>query len=311
LGLKESDSDDDAEVPVHCLKAKDIQFVENDDGHFILPPLHNYRTVREKQRVVRGYIGAVYRMSFSPIFVIFLLTDSAGQFTDQKSAAFPFILAAKDDQEIYDPVCVPDDFVLSDPDHLTVNQISSLYRHWEARQDRNLPPFVVLKPGPNHQAAPRKSRKGKGKERQIDYEHVSTDDENAKSLREGERQWREEQDDEEDISRRVKFPGPKGRTDGRNVAGPSKHPSTTQTSAQPPKKGKRVPLDKVQSLDLQAEDAPVENSRPRPRPKSNKRKAEEDPEPRPPKSLKTGPPKKSGRKADDPVAKPAPVSNFS
>lgn len=91
--------------------------------------------------------------------------DFAGQFTDQKSAAFPFILAAKEDQEIYDPDCVPDDFVLSDPDHLTVNQISKLYRHWEARQNRRLSPFVVFKPGPHHQAARTKSTKAKGKQR--------------------------------------------------------------------------------------------------------------------------------------------------
>jgi hypothetical protein len=210
--------------------------------------------------------------------------DSAGQFTDQKSAAFPFILAAKEDQDIYDPVCVPDDFVLSDPDHLTVNQISTLYRHWEARQNRNLPPFVVLKPGPNHQAAPPKSRKAKGKQRQIDYQHVSTDEEEV-----------QQEEDVEDISSRVNFAGPKSRRDERNIAGPSK----------------RRPLDEGQNLDLQPEDAPIEKSRPTARPKSNKRKAEEDPEPRPPKSLKTGPPMKSGRKAEDPVAKPAAVSNFS
>jgi hypothetical protein len=69
LGLKESESDDDGEVPVHYLKAKDIQFEENVEGNFILPPLKNFRTVREKQRVVRGYIGAVYRMLIRPILL--------------------------------------------------------------------------------------------------------------------------------------------------------------------------------------------------------------------------------------------------
>jgi hypothetical protein len=60
FGQKEPDSDDDEEVPVHLLKAKLIQFEKDDHGDFILPPMTNYRTVREKQRVVRGYIGAVY-----------------------------------------------------------------------------------------------------------------------------------------------------------------------------------------------------------------------------------------------------------
>jgi hypothetical protein len=59
--VKEMDSDDNAEVPVDFCKAKDIEFEKNDLGELILPPLSNFRTVRQKQRVVRGYIGAVYR----------------------------------------------------------------------------------------------------------------------------------------------------------------------------------------------------------------------------------------------------------
>jgi hypothetical protein len=57
------DSDDEGEVPVHMQKAKDIQFEVNKKGFFILPPRANFKTIRERQRVIRGYIGAVYRAS--------------------------------------------------------------------------------------------------------------------------------------------------------------------------------------------------------------------------------------------------------
>lgn len=60
--MGEPDSDDEAEIPVHRQKAKHIEFERNDVGDFILPPPSNYRLVRGRQRVVRGYIGAVYRM---------------------------------------------------------------------------------------------------------------------------------------------------------------------------------------------------------------------------------------------------------
>jgi hypothetical protein len=63
FGLKDLDSDDEAEVPVHMQKAKDIAFEKNKKGHYILPDMSNYTTIRQKQRVIRGYIGAVYRMS--------------------------------------------------------------------------------------------------------------------------------------------------------------------------------------------------------------------------------------------------------
>lgn len=68
--LKELDSDDEGEVPVHLMKAKDIIFERKKTGEFILPPMSNYKTVRQKQRVVRGYIGAVYRQSIHSIFII-------------------------------------------------------------------------------------------------------------------------------------------------------------------------------------------------------------------------------------------------
>ena len=60
FGMKETDSDEEADVPVHFKKAKNIEFEKNSKGHFILPGLENYRTTRQRQRVVQGYIGAVY-----------------------------------------------------------------------------------------------------------------------------------------------------------------------------------------------------------------------------------------------------------
>jgi hypothetical protein len=60
LGTRDPDSDDDEEVLVQYQKAKDIEFETNEIGDFILPPLQNYKTVKQRQRVVRGYIGARY-----------------------------------------------------------------------------------------------------------------------------------------------------------------------------------------------------------------------------------------------------------
>lgn len=62
FGLKDLDSGDDAEVPVHMQKAKHIAFKKNKKGAYILPEMANFKTILEKQRVIRGYIGAVYSM---------------------------------------------------------------------------------------------------------------------------------------------------------------------------------------------------------------------------------------------------------
>jgi hypothetical protein len=61
FGLKDSESGDDSEVPLQYQKAKDIVFERNDDGELVLPPSDRLKTIRQKQRVIRGYIGAVYR----------------------------------------------------------------------------------------------------------------------------------------------------------------------------------------------------------------------------------------------------------
>lgn len=61
FGHKDLDSEDEAEVPVHRMKAKNIDFKTNKQGVLVLPPIEDFKTTRERQRVVRGYIGAVYR----------------------------------------------------------------------------------------------------------------------------------------------------------------------------------------------------------------------------------------------------------
>lgn len=54
------ESNDEAEAPPDMLKSKDIHFKKNNWGHFILPPIENYHNVKQRKRVVRGYIGVVY-----------------------------------------------------------------------------------------------------------------------------------------------------------------------------------------------------------------------------------------------------------
>ena len=91
-----------------------------------------------------------------------------GDFTGNTMSLFPYILAAKDDQMIYSPDCVPEGFTLSDPDHLTVSNIIALYRHWLERQNRRLSPFIVLNAHPNHVVIlknSQKSQKDKGKQK--------------------------------------------------------------------------------------------------------------------------------------------------
>ena len=73
FGLKELDSDEEAEVPVNMQKAKDISFQVNKRGHFVLPSIHDYRLARERQRVVRGYIGAIYSEFVGLVFFLFIL----------------------------------------------------------------------------------------------------------------------------------------------------------------------------------------------------------------------------------------------
>jgi len=100
-----------------------------------------------------------------------------GEFTGYKRAGFPYLNAANEDQNIYSPDCVPEGFSLIDPDHITGFNITKLYNHWLLRQKNKLEPFIILNPGPLHQAAAKKSKQVKGKAKA--YVPVSTDDEDG------------------------------------------------------------------------------------------------------------------------------------
>lgn len=101
---------------------------------------------------------------------------ASGEFTGNKRAVFPYLLASKEGQEVYLPDCVPVGFQLGDPDHLTGFKISNLYHHWIGRQKKKLPPFVVLHPGPLHKIVEKKSAKARGKEKVYDPVDTSEDD---------------------------------------------------------------------------------------------------------------------------------------
>jgi hypothetical protein len=70
FGVEELDSNDEEEVPVHKQKSKDMVFKKNSRGHFVLPPKQEYKTNRQRQKVIRGYIGTVYHQSI--YFVAFI-----------------------------------------------------------------------------------------------------------------------------------------------------------------------------------------------------------------------------------------------
>ena len=117
----------------------------------------------------------------------FTLTLRTGDFIGSKTAGFPFVLAAKEDQTIYSPECVPEGFSLSYLDHLPGSGIISLYQHWLEHQKKRQAPFIVLNLSPLHGPMFKKSDKAKGKKK-VDYMEVSKDpDENE-----------DEEDDQED-----------------------------------------------------------------------------------------------------------------
>jgi hypothetical protein len=196
--VRNSDSDDDGEIPVQMMKAKDIRFEQKETGEFILPPMSNYRTVKQKQRVVRGYIGAVYRQSIYFIFIISFLTLSIGDFTGNSRSAFPYGLASENNQVIYSPDSAPKGFCLSDPDHYSAFKIDSLYTHWLGRQNKGLQPFVVVNSSPKHEKLLKKYQKGKGKAK-ADYVDVNDDDEEE-----------EENDEEREVEKKKKGGGKGG-----------------------------------------------------------------------------------------------------
>jgi hypothetical protein len=220
--MQELESGDEAEAGVDPQKAKDIVFEKNGRGHFILPPLDDQKTTKQRQKVIRGYIGAVYRESFKTI-LISVSYSLVGEFTGYSKAVFPYLLASAEGQNIYSPECAPDGFSLIDPDHITGMNINLLHNHWLQRQKKKLQPFVILNSGPLHRGLVGKSEKKKGKKK-IDYVPVSSDDGDGEDTgADG-----GESEDENDGRPPPKF-GPPGRKQGRlapdtpdNAPGPSK-----------------------------------------------------------------------------------------
>ena len=146
-------------------KAKNISSKRNESGGFILPPMSDYHKIRQKQRVVQAYVGAVYSKSLDPIFLTHLLKDITGDFTGSSTSSFPYSLSAKDDQSIFSPECVPDGFCLSNPDHLTMAQINHLYIHWMKRQAEGLAPLIILNASPLHEGHSRSQQKARPRPR--------------------------------------------------------------------------------------------------------------------------------------------------
>lgn len=231
------ESDDEAEVPVHMMKSKDIVFERDEAGEFILPEMHTFKLVRGKQRAIRGYIGAVYRMCSQSI-VFYFLIQMTGEYTGNSRATFPFALASKDDQNIYSTDCVPVGFKLSDPDHLNAADTTALYTHWIKRQRKGLPPFIVLNGSPNHEAMGKKKKSqkvnpgGKGKARYVEIDDETESDKESDDNVESEE---EEKGSDEEMLPPMRFgpPNRKGKTfplstqDPSQLTGPSKLPPPT------------------------------------------------------------------------------------
>lgn len=74
FGVNELESGDDADIPIEKQKAKDIKFERRKSGILILPPMDECENVKQKQRVIRGYIGATYRESFVSLLYIFIFS---------------------------------------------------------------------------------------------------------------------------------------------------------------------------------------------------------------------------------------------
>ena len=63
FGLRNLGSDNEEEVPIDMQKAKNLEFLKNKRGDLILPPIEYFKTIRQRQRVIRGYIDAIYHKS--------------------------------------------------------------------------------------------------------------------------------------------------------------------------------------------------------------------------------------------------------
>ena len=248
-------------------------------------------------------------------------------------------MAAKDDQTIYSEDCIPDGFILSDPDHLNSTQIEALYNHWIGRQKKKLSPFVILNAIPQHQRTVKKSSKAKGK-RKMEYVEVGSNDEEVKS-EDGEEQEEEEEDqaevgndpgdweefdevkdEEKEVSPEPKYGPPIGMTKKYQpsteldlrpnaAAGPSKiHPpkhtskkTLKQTNREDPVAPSSIPRKKKPTK--KKDETPIKRPNTR---NSAKRKPEEElGRTQSPKRLKTDDNRKSARRAR--LEEPTNVSN--
>ena len=131
---------------------------------------------------------------------------TAGKFTGSTTASFPFRLASKEDQTIFSPDSVSDNFILSDPDHLGIPQINSLYNHWLERQRKGHPPFVVINTSPLNAHLTAKSSKVKEGKKKMEYVSLGSDDESVKGNEEdgGDDDDDVQKDEAEDIPKAVK-----------------------------------------------------------------------------------------------------------
>ena len=217
-----------------------------------------------------------------------------GQFTGSKTAQFPFILASKDDQQIYDPDCVPEGFVLEDLEHVRTGPIISLYRHLIRRQDEGLKPFIILNCGPKHSKAETKSVKGKGKAK-AKYVDVTTNEESDES----EDEDKEEKDeDEEEKDKEIREGSESDKSEDKVTSppkkiGPPKRKFQQLSDDDQPAAGSSTlpPVKHASKKDLQ-----VKKTKEGKTGKTKKRKPEEDLDGSPEKVSKLDGAKKSGRK---------------
>lgn len=234
FGDPRSEDEAEEEVPVEYQKAKNITFKRNETGGLILPPMSDYRKIRQKQRVVRAYAGAVYSTLMHPIFSTHILRDITGEFTGSSTSAFPYSLSAKTDQTIFSPECVPDGFCMSDPDHLTTWQINLLYAHWLKRQDERLAPLIILNASPIHAVSIKRSKKWKGKAK-MEYVDVNTSDEDV--TEEGDDEEEEDEDMDDNVAPVTKYGPPAGKRKQKPSSGPcAAHSTVAGPSTAPPLK---------------------------------------------------------------------------
>jgi hypothetical protein len=64
--LQSEDEAEEGKVPVEFKKAKNISFMKNESGGLILPPMTDYKKIRQKQRLVHAYARAVCSKSMHP-----------------------------------------------------------------------------------------------------------------------------------------------------------------------------------------------------------------------------------------------------